>query len=60
MLTKREGEVLRLVAQGLTNAEIASVLHISFHTAKAHVASVLRKLNVKNRQLAIYKYLTFH
>lgn len=52
MLTKRESEVLQLVSEGLTNAEIADVLQISIHTAKAHVAAVLRKLNVKNRLLA--------
>ena len=56
MLTKRECEVMRLVSQGFTNAEIANILQISFHTAKAHVAAVLRKLNVKNRLLAALKF----
>lgn len=55
MLTKREREVMQLVSQGFTNAEIADILQISFHTAKAHVAAVLRKQNVKNRLLAALK-----
>lgn len=53
MLTIREKEVLNLLAQGYTNLEIAQMLNISAHTAKAHVASILKKFNVKNRLLAV-------
>jgi DNA-binding NarL/FixJ family response regulator len=48
-LTDREGEILRLVAQGLSNAEIAGRLVISPLTAKTHVSNVLRKLDCRDR-----------
>jgi DNA-binding NarL/FixJ family response regulator len=54
-LSRRELEVLRLVARGLGNAEIAAELHISPRTAKNHLSSVLSKLGVSNRvQAAIF------
>lgn len=54
-LSRRELEVLRLVARGLDNNEIATELSISPHTAKNHVSSILAKLSVSNRlQAAIY------
>jgi NarL family two-component system response regulator LiaR len=54
-LTDREIEVVRLVAQGLTNHEIAGQLWISEKTVKAHVSHVLTKLGLKDRtQLAIF------
>jgi DNA-binding CsgD family transcriptional regulator len=52
-LTQREVEVLRLVAQGLTIAQIAEHLIISFHTANAHVRSIYNKLEVTSRSAAI-------
>ncbi|MEZ5086290.1 MAG: response regulator transcription factor [Tessaracoccus sp.] len=53
-VTVREWEVGRLVAQGLTNAEIADALYLSQTTVKTHLASLFAKLHVTNRvQLAI-------
>jgi DNA-binding CsgD family transcriptional regulator len=49
LLTRREQEVLQLVAEGLTNRDIASRLHLSTKTVGHHVSSVLTKLGVKSR-----------
>jgi DNA-binding CsgD family transcriptional regulator len=51
-LTRREVEVLRLLGQGLTNAEIAGRLFISTKTAGNHVSNVLMKLGLRNRSQA--------
>jgi DNA-binding NarL/FixJ family response regulator len=48
-LTKREREVLQMLATGLANKEIAARLAISDHTAKFHVASILGKLGASTR-----------
>jgi DNA-binding NarL/FixJ family response regulator len=57
LLTERECEVLRLIATGMSNAEIASRLCISPATAKTHVAHLLTKLDSRDRvQLVIIAY----
>jgi two-component system nitrate/nitrite response regulator NarL len=53
LLTRRELEVLRLIAEGLTGPEIGSRLFISSSTVKTHVRSVLDKLEVKDRAAAV-------
>ena len=58
-LTSREEEVLIPVAQGWTNSEIADDLHISLSTVKTHLASLMRKLDARNRvELAMWAYET--
>ncbi|MCP2167274.1 response regulator [Goodfellowiella coeruleoviolacea] len=56
-ITEREHEVLILVARGMSNSEIAAHLHISHGTAKAHVASLLSKLGVRDR---VHLVITAH
>lgn len=56
-LTRREMEILLLVADGLSNAEIAAALHVSYKTVKFHVSNILRKLSVQNRAQAIVRVI---
>jgi DNA-binding NarL/FixJ family response regulator len=53
LLTSREMEVLQYVRKGLSNAEIGALLHVSMHTAKAHVAALLKKLEATDRAEAV-------
>ncbi|MEM4234963.1 MAG: response regulator transcription factor [Candidatus Methanomethylicaceae archaeon] len=54
-LTEREIEIVRLVAQGLNNKEIALRLDISIKTVKTHISNILQKLNLDNRtQIALF------
>jgi DNA-binding CsgD family transcriptional regulator len=52
-LTRRESEVLAMLADGLANKEIAARLHISSHTVKTHVTSVFAKLGADSRAEAV-------
>ncbi|GLZ43059.1 response regulator transcription factor [Actinokineospora sp. NBRC 105648] len=58
-LTEREEQVLRTVASGRTNNEIADELHITLSTVKSHVASLMAKIGARNRvEVAIWAYET--
>jgi DNA-binding NarL/FixJ family response regulator len=52
LLTSRETEVLRLIAQGAANKQIAQHLHITENTVRSHVSTILRKLGVQSRTQA--------
>lgn len=54
-LTSREYEVLQLITQGRSNAEIADILFLSISTVKTHVSNLLEKMEVKSRTQAIEK-----
>ncbi len=56
-LTLREAQILKLITQGYSNNEIANELFVSINTTKAHVASILQKLEVDDRLQAALKAL---
>jgi len=58
LLTPRQVEILALVAEGLSNAEIASRLYLTESTVKWHVRKILRALGVSNRAQAVARYLS--
>jgi DNA-binding NarL/FixJ family response regulator len=55
-LTPREGQVLLMVREGLTNKEIARGLGVTVHTANRHVSNILRKLHARNRAEAVHRF----
>jgi DNA-binding NarL/FixJ family response regulator len=57
VLTRREIQVLRLMASGATNAQVANLLVISEGTVKTHVKHILRKLDAANRAEAVSRWL---
>jgi DNA-binding NarL/FixJ family response regulator len=57
-LSKREREILRMVANGLSNREIAEHLHLSYYTVETHVKRIYRKLAVSSRVGAVRTALT--
>ncbi|EFM18579.1 response regulator [Pantoea sp. PNT01] len=57
LLTDRECDVLQEVARGLSNKEIAAILHISEETVKVHIRNLLRKLDVRSRVAATVMWL---
>lgn len=56
-LTRREMQILREIAKGMSNKQVASVLHISEGTVKVHVKSLLKKLDAQSRVEAAVMYL---
>ncbi len=54
-LTNREVEIIKLIAQGLSNKEIADTLFLSVHTVRTHVDNIFNKLNVSSRTSILYK-----
>lgn len=56
-LTSREAQILKLITEGYSNNEIANQLFVSINTTKAHVASILQKLEVDDRLQAALKAL---
>lgn len=57
-LTKRELQVLALIKEGLNNTDIAKKLHLSVNTVKAHVSSIMQKLEVDDRTQAAIKAIS--
>lgn len=49
LITEREKEILKLIVRGYSNEEIGKMMNISKHTVKAHISSILHKLNIQTR-----------
>jgi DNA-binding CsgD family transcriptional regulator len=52
-LSRREAEILRLIADGRTNAEICAELYLSINTVKTHIRSAYQKISARNRAEAV-------
>lgn len=60
-LTERELDVLRLVARGMSNAEVAASLHVSVSTVKFHLSALMTKLDARNRvEVVVWAHRTGH
>jgi DNA-binding NarL/FixJ family response regulator len=58
-MTKREKQVIELIAEGYTNKEIAQKLNLSTHTVKSHVHNILEKLSLNTRvQIAKHVHIS--
>jgi DNA-binding NarL/FixJ family response regulator len=56
-MTRREREVIDLIAEGMSNKAIGNELNISVHTVKSHLRNIMEKLNLHSRlQIAIYAH----
>ena len=56
-LTERERVVVRAIADGMSNAEVAAALYMSEGTVRNHISAILAKLGLRNRtQIAVYYY----
>jgi len=53
-LTPQETEILKQIIKGRNNPQISIETNLSIHTVKAHISSILRKLEAKNRVNAVY------
>lgn len=53
-LTEREKTILNLMKDGFENNKIAEMIYVSKHTVKAHISSIIKKLEAKNRTNAVY------
>lgn len=58
-LTKREKQVLRYLASGKNNSQIAEIMHVSVHTAKLHIHNIFGKLAVQDRTEAVVKAIKY-
>ncbi len=59
-LTQREKTVLKLITQGYGYKQISKQIFVSTHTVKAHISSIIRKLEAKNRTNAVYIAMIYH
>ena len=59
VLTRRESEILRYLAAGLSNREVAAAINLSEGTVKNHVSSILAKLDVRDRTRAVLKAIDY-
>ena len=59
-LTQREKTILKLIMQGYGYSQISKIIFVSTHTVKAHISSIIRKLDAKNRTNAVYIAITDH
>lgn len=53
-ITELDKEILKYVALGYENKEIAKIMHISVHTVKAHISKICKELHAVNRSNAVY------